>query len=212
MKNKSMKTMYVTVLSIVSSVLFMSFTGKERHSTQYTVDLTKSKLEWVAKKVTGQHNGIIQLSQGTLSDNHGRLSGDFVIDMQTIEVLDLEGKMKDKLTGHLKSDDFFGVNSFPTSSFVLKAIEPAQENNRVLVRGDLTIKGKSNPLTFEASMTRLDNIISFSGTAIVDRSKYDVKYGSESFFGELGDKAIYDDFEVRFTIVAVTSASNQSTH
>ncbi|HNT80894.1 MAG TPA: YceI family protein [Bacteroidia bacterium] len=207
-----MKRIFGILTILVFSVALMSFSGTKKHSDVYSVDVSKSKLEWLGKKVTGQHNGIILLKSGTLSDNHGRMSGSFDVDMNSIEVLDLEGKMKEKLTNHLKSDDFFGVSSFPSANFIVKAIEPATENNRVLIRGELTIKGKTNPLDFEAALTRIDNVLSFSGVAIIDRSKYDVKYGSTSFFGDLGDKAIYDNFEVRFTIVASKTTSHPNKH
>ncbi|MEP0305210.1 MAG: YceI family protein, partial [Maribacter dokdonensis] len=98
---------------------------------------------------------------------------------------------KEKLEGHLKSADFFGVESNPTSKLVFTSVKPMNDNSYT-VTGDLTIKGITKPVTLVVSM--FEN--KASATLKIDRTKYDIKYGSGSFFDNLGDKAIYDDFDL----------------
>ena len=120
------------------------------------------------------------------------VGGEFVVDMTSIVVTDLEaGKGKEKLEGHLKSADFFGVESNPTSKLVFTSVKPMNDNSYT-VTGDLTIKGITKPVTLVVSM--FEN--KASATLKIDRTKYDIKYGSGSFFDNLGDKAIYDDFDL----------------
>lgn len=156
------------------------------------VNVEKSKVTWKGYKVTGSHEGTIALKSGFLIMDGNKLTGgEFVVDMPTINVTDLEGDSKGKLEGHLKSGDFFGTESNTTSKLVFNSITPLNKNSYT-VKGDLTIKGISKPITFVISM--------FEGKATatmkVDRTKYDIKYGSGSFFDDLGDKAIYDEFDL----------------
>ncbi len=161
-------------------------------------NVEKSELKWLGKKVTGQHNGKIKLADGvlTISDNK-IVSGTFNIDMKSITNDDLaDAGWNAKLVGHLKSDDFFGVEKFPIATLVLTESK-AFVNNQVEVMGKLTIKGITNPVTF--NVTRNGN--SFTAKISVDRSKYDVRYGSGSFFENLGDKAIDDIFTLDVVLV-----------
>src|SRR4030095_837740 len=118
------------------------------HVNTYVVDLNASHVEWVAEKVTGKHNGTIALSEGSVQNNHGQFDGKFVMDMKTITVTDLPADKKGKLEGHLKSDDFFSVEKFPTSTFELKSITPLTDvkegEPNFNVTGKMTIKGKTN--------------------------------------------------------------------
>ena len=111
--------------------------------------------------------------------------------MSTINTTDLDGSMKGKLEGHLKSDDFFGVSNHPTAKLVFNEVE-ASGKNAYNVIGDLTIKGKTNPVNFTMSIYGNKATASLK----IDRTKYDVKYGSTSFFDNLKDKAIYDEFDL----------------
>lgn len=162
------------------------------------VDLTKSTIVWDASKVTGSHQGTVNLKSADLKFDGAKLvSGQFEIDMTSITVTDLTGKMKDNLTGHLKSDDFFSVEKFNTSKFVITKAKQVK-GKEYEVTGDLTIKGITHPVTFTATVTP---DVSASAKIKVDRTKYDVKYGSGKFFDNLGDKAIYDDFELTVNLV-----------
>lgn len=157
------------------------------------VKVSESKVTWKGYKVTGSHDGNINLKSGHLEMKGKKLvGGEFVVDMTSIVVTDLEaGKGKEKLEGHLKSADFFGVESNPTSKLVFTSVKPMNDNSYT-VTGDLTIKGITKPVTLVVSM--FEN--KASATLKIDRTKYDIKYGSGSFFDNLGDKAIYDDFDL----------------
>lgn len=173
-------------------------------STQATlkVDAAASKIEWVGKKVTGQHNGTINLKEGSLDVENGVLKGgSFTVDMTSLVSLDLTGEWKGKLEGHLKSDDFFGVATYPTSTFVTTKVVP-QGPGKYKVIGNITIKGKTQEIQFPATLEEKDGNYVGVASLIIDRSKFDVKYGSGSFFDDLGDKTIYDDFELTVTLVA----------
>jgi polyisoprenoid-binding protein YceI len=157
------------------------------------VDIAKSKITWVGKKVTGQHTGTITLRSGTLDFNNNALSGGmFEMDMTTISCTDLTGEYAGKLVGHLKSDDFFGVEKHKTASFKITKVMPGSKANSYRVEGNMTIKGITAPVSFEAM---LENGKA-TAKIVIDRTKYDIKYGSGSFFDNLGDKAIDNNFEL----------------
>jgi len=189
----------------------MSFTKKTIHSDVYKVDRSISSLEWYAEKVSGKHNGTIKISNGEISDTHGNYTGNFEIDMSTIEDKDLENPAyKSKLENHLKSPDFFDAAKFPTSKFVLTSVSllPAPKDGLThSVKGLLTIKDKTNEITFDAAIKMEGDKIFATGSAVVDRSKFDIKYGSKTFFADIGDKMIYDDFTLKFNVVAIKQAA-----
>lgn len=157
------------------------------------VKVSESKVTWKGYKVTGSHDGTIDLKSGFLMMEGKNLTGgEFVIDMTSIACSDLAaGKGKEKLEGHLKSDDFFGVEKHSTAKLVIKSSENFNKNSYT-VKGDLTIKGITKPVTLVISM--FEN--KATATMKVDRSKFDVRYGSGSFFDDLGDKTIYDEFDL----------------
>ena len=156
------------------------------------VKTAESTVTWKGYKVTGSHTGTINLQSGSLSfDNDKLTGGEFVVDMTSLISTDLEGEYKGKLEGHLKSDDFFGVESHPTSKLVFTNVT-ATGKNSYEVTGDLTIKGITKAVTFDVSIYGSKA----TATMKVDRSEYDVRYGSGSFFDNLGDKTIYDEFDL----------------
>jgi polyisoprenoid-binding protein YceI len=155
-----------------------------------------SKLEWLGEKVTGEHSGTINLQSGYINWKDNRIvSGEFDIDMTSIK--DKDGNAR--LETHLKSDDFFGVEKFPVSKLVIKESTPFEKGTAV-VKGDLTIKGVTWPVEFKASMQKKDTGVWFYANITIDRTKYNVRYGSGSFFDNLGDKTIYDDFKLKVTL------------
>lgn len=162
--------------------------------------IAKSEIKWVGKKVTGSHDGTIELKEGHLVKNDAGefTGGTFVIDMQSIKVADITDPEKNaKLEGHLKSNDFFGVEAYPTAKLDLTSVKKdADESYKVI--GNLTIKGITHPVEFKANV----NGSTFMSKIKVDRTKYNVKYGSGKFFQNLGDKLIYDDFELDVTLTA----------
>ena len=162
--------------------------------------MEKSSLTWVGKKLTGSHNGSIALQSGNLIFDGKKLNGgNFVINMATIKDAD----KSDRLEGHLKADDFFGVDKFATSTFTVKKVTPAAGNN-VNVSGDLTIKGVTNPITFPATLTWNSDgsVTAAADKIIVDRTKYGIKFRSKGMFPDVGDKMIYDEFELGIKLVA----------
>ncbi len=176
------------------------------HSEVFKVDTKASTIEWTGEKVTGKHTGTIAISSGEIVNNHGNLGGKFVIDMTSITVTDLKDEKKGKLEGHLKSDDFFGVQKFPTSTFEITAVNPktgvTEGAPNFDIKGNLTIKGITKEITFPAKIKFGDGKMMTEGELKVDRSKFDVRYGSKSFFEDIGDKAIYDEFTLKLNVVA----------
>jgi len=186
MKN-SIKNFAVVVLIALVTFSFTTINKEEKE-----LKIKKSSVVWKGYKVTGSHTGTIALESGSLLFSEEKLvGGSFSIDMTTINSTDLEGEYKGKLEGHLKSDDFFGVEKNPTATLVFKKVK-ATGKNSYNVTGDLTIKGITKQVTFNFSVYGSKAI----ATLKVDRTKYGVKYGSTSFFDGLKDKAIYDEFDL----------------
>ena len=184
-----------TVTLLIAALLVLS--GAAIAQTKYTVNVDKSNLEWLGEKVTGQHNGTINLKSGELMVDGESISGTFIVDMTSIKNLDLpvEGDYgQARLEGHLKSDDFFGVANHPTATFKVTKVLPYKAR-------ELTIKGITHPISFPALVEFSEEGFTATGTAVIDRSKYNVKYNSGSFFSGLGDKLIYDDFYLTLNLV-----------
>lgn len=163
-----------------------------------TIYPTKSIIMWEGKKVTGKHEGTINLSSGTLVFKKDKLKGgEMVVDMTTINTTDLTGGKKDDLDKHLKNDDFFGVDKHPTAKLVFTKIK-SLKNNAYKITADLTIKGITKPVTFDL---KVDNANTAIANVVIDRTLYDIKYGSGSFFDNLGDKAIDNNFTLSVKLV-----------
>lgn len=166
----------------------------------------QSNLEWTAKKVTGSHNGTVSIINGELITDKGNLTGGkFEVDFSSIKVLDLQdAEMNAKLTGHLKSEDFFSVEKFPVGKFVITSISPLSDGsgNNYIINGDLTIKGISKNISFPALVSTSDNGITAKADFKIDRTLWDIKYRSGKFFPDLGDKMIDDEFNIKLSIAA----------
>ncbi|MDO8927902.1 MAG: YceI family protein [Bacteroidota bacterium] len=195
MKSVNLKSLgvFVLALTLTTSV----FAGSQK------VDAAKSSVKWLGKKVTGEHSGVISVKEGNLVVSNGKVTGGkVVIDMQSLTVEDIkDAETNAKLVGHLKSDDFFSVASNPTSELVVSKVE-SNGNNHTFT-GNLTIKGITNPVTFTTTSSKDGKSTVYNGKLTIDRTKYNVRYGSNSFFDNLGDKAIYDDFTLDFSLVLV---------
>ena len=190
------------ILSILTATaIFFSF--KSAAPENFLVDTKASSIEWTAGKVGCNHNGTIQLASGSLSFVGKNLkSGSFGIDMNTIAISDLKGNSNQNLLNHLKGDDFFSVAKNPASTFAITKVSPAG-TDRVNITGNLTIKGITNEISFPASVKRAKNTVAAVAKGVkVDRTKYDIKYRSKNFFGDIGDKAIDDEFELSINLVA----------
>lgn len=190
---------------IVALVIGGLITFSSQAATDLKVDTKKSKLEWLAKKVTGQHNGEVAIESGTLSvENDALVSGDFTINMTTISVIDIENAdYNQKLKDHLNSPDFFNTGEFPEAKFsITSAKKVSTDKGNYEITGNLTIKGITNSVTFPANVEISKNKIKAVATITFDRAKFDVRYGSGSFFDNLGDKTIYDDVEMTVSLEA----------
>lgn len=183
-------------INLLLAILLIGFTAVAQ---QFTVNTSESELKWTGKKVTGEHWGFIKLKDGTLTLKDDKtIAGIFHIDMSSINCKDLEdAEWNGKLVGHLKSDDFFGVENFPIATLTITKSSSLIEN-AADVTGDLSIKGITHPVTFKVIKTETG----YSSSINIDRTKYDIRYGSGKFFDSLGDNMIYDDFvlDVKITI------------
>lgn len=165
----------------------------------YVLDTTKSTITWEGKKATGAHNGTLLFKSGTLGFSGKALTqGGFVVDMTSLK--DADGSAG--LEKHLKADDFFGTEKFPASAFIIKKV--TGKGTDVTITGDITIKGKTQSITFPAKLTwNADNTVTAVADKItIDRTKFGIQYSSKSVFPSIGDKFIYDDFTIGVKIVA----------
>jgi polyisoprenoid-binding protein YceI len=185
--NKSLKIGLALIIAF-ASFAFTSIINKE-------VKITESTIKWKGYKVTGEHFGTINLKEGMLSFEGSKLNGgNVVIDMNSIKVTDIQGEYANKLEGHLKNDDFFGTSKFPTAS--LKFTNVSGHGSDYSITADMTIKGITSPVKFDM---KVENNTATAKLKI-DRTKYDIKYGSASFFDDLKDKAISDEFDIDVAI------------
>lgn len=182
---------------VFAAVLLLS--GNVLFAQKVEVNTGQSSVKWLGKKIGGKHDGNIQLSSGYLElEGDKILAGSFVVDMTSITNNDLKDDSNQKLVGHLKSDDFFGVEKYPTATFDLRQSSNFS-NGKATVSGEITIKGKKENISFEVERSGKE----YSATVDIDRSKFDVRYGSKKFFDNLGDSAINDIFTLDITLVVL---------
>jgi polyisoprenoid-binding protein YceI len=171
---------------------------------KFVVNPQQTVLTWNAKKVTGEHSGVVPVTGGTIDLANGAVKGgNFSINLSNLQVTDIkDAGTNAKLVGHLKSDDFFGTAKHPNANFVLTGITPGKQAGSYTVKGNLTIKGITKPIEFPAAILVSGNTLKASADILVDRTQYDIRYGSKSFFESIGDKAIYDEFTLNLQLVA----------
>jgi polyisoprenoid-binding protein YceI len=188
-------------------------TAQTEGTTRYMANIQESKIEWSSEKklVEWKHNGTVQIQSGeivrTMEKDVVKISGRIIVDMGTLINLD-GGKPNEALIKHLKSPDFFDVEKYPTATLAFTAMpDPAAAVEKGFIgwkaEGQMTIKGKTNPITFTAVSTEnTDAIIMATSSLTINRAQYEVKFGSESFFKNLGDKVIKDEIPLKVTIYA----------
>lgn len=166
-------------------------------------DISKSSIEWVGRKVTGAHNGTIDIKKGSLSFSNNLLtSGQFTIDIPSIKILDVTDPATNaQFAGHLASADFFSTAHYPEAQFTFTLAEP-RENGSYHITGDLTIKGITHPVSFDAQVQHQGNEVAATGKITLDRTKYDMKFRSGNFFKDLGDTLIYNNFDLTINLTA----------
>ena len=184
------------ILSLALSILTLISFATKPHTDNVRVDAKSSTVKWIGSKVASAHEGTINILKGTLNIDHGTLvGGQFSIDMNSINNTDIESEeYSAKLEGHLKDEDFFNVEEFPTATItIIKAVKGTENNYSIIA--NLTIKGITHPITFDANVNV--NGINFLATAKIkiDRTKWGIEYKSGNFFKDLGDNIILDEIE-----------------
>ncbi len=157
------------------------------------IDLKKSHVQWTGSKITGsKHTGKLLFKSGEVSTKNNKLmSGNFVIDINTFSVEDISGESAKKFVGHMISADFFEASKYPTASLKITEVKGNT------AKGLMTMKGKSSPVSFNYKLS--DNLM--SGNFEIDRTKFNMAYGSKSFFKNLGDKVINDKVQLSFKVM-----------
>ncbi|MAZ31441.1 MAG: lipid-binding protein [Flavobacteriales bacterium] len=180
----------------ITSILFFSLFYLNHICAQDTLSISmdSSTLGWIGEKVTGQHSGNINVQSAFLViDNNKLVGGEFDIDMQSIKCTDIENPTYAlKLENHLKDDDFFAVDKYPVANF--KITNVIFDSNTYMISGVIIIRDIPQEISFPASFHNHGDVFHADATLKIDRTKHDIKYGSGSFFEELGDRMIYNDF------------------
>jgi hypothetical protein len=165
---------------------------------KFEIVSSQSNIEWVGRKVTDAHNGTVAIKAGSLTLTDGKLiGGQFIIDTTSIKVLDVTDPATNaQFAGHLASDDFFASEKYPEAALEITSVSGNH------VDGNLTIKGITNPIGFDAAVNINDDTLVASGKLVIDRTKYEMKFRSGNFFKDLGDTLIYNNFELNVGIIA----------
>jgi polyisoprenoid-binding protein YceI len=170
----------------------------------FKIDTGKSSIEWVGKKVTGAHNGTVNIADGLLTLNDGKLTGGrFTIDTTSIRILDITDlNTNAQFAGHLASEDFFGIEKYPTATLEITSV--SQGSSAIYhVAGNLAIKGISHPIEFDAEVSDIQgDTLQASGKLVIDRTKYGMRFRSGNFFKDLGDTLIFNDFTLNVLLTA----------
>jgi len=189
-----MKTIYF----VIASMILLS--GNLMFAQKLEVNTKASSVEWMGKKIGRQHVGNILLKSGYLELNNDKIvAGNFVVDMTSITNTDMENEeYSQKLVGHLKSDAFFGAGQYPTAIF--KVTQSSEfRNGKATVTGEISIKEITESISFEVTRAGKE----YSAKIEIDRAKFDVRYDSNSFFDNLGDKAIDDIFTLNIKLAVI---------
>jgi polyisoprenoid-binding protein YceI len=182
-----MKTTMKTLVLLAIILVGTAFTTNPIEKKE----IKEGTITWTGKKILGSHTGTIDLKSGYLEMEGDNLTGGmFEVDMTSIKNTDMEGGSKEKLEGHLKSEDFFNVAEFQTATMTIKGAR--KEGNVYNVMGDFTIKGITETVNFKIEMGETGA----RATVVIDRTKYGIKYGSGDFFDDLGDKSISNNFDL----------------
>jgi len=174
----------------------------------YAVNTDDSVIGWTGRNANGKHHGTLKLSKGEIQVRKGAIQGTFEIDMTTIKNKDLEGDpLQPVLIAHLLSDDFFFVKMFPKASFILDAARvvesPTLSSPNFEVQGTLELRGVKADIRFPATVNRReDGSVSIEAHFDMDRTRWNVLYGSSRFFEHLGMHLVYDLITIELRISA----------
>jgi polyisoprenoid-binding protein YceI len=179
------------------AILFLGAFSTIAQNTTKAVKTSTSVVNWKGYKVTGKHEGVVAVKSGNLIFAGDVLKGgEFTIDMASLSATDLTGKGKESLEGHLKSDDFFGTAKYPEAKFVITKVVSRGKPGEYKIVGNLTIKTTTKEIKFDATTNGANAIAAIK----IDRSDFDIKFGSGSFMENLGDKTIYDEFDMNVNL------------
>jgi polyisoprenoid-binding protein YceI len=169
----------------------------------FKVNKENSTIDWIGRKVTGAHNGTIDVKEGSFTfKDEKSISGKFIIDTRSIKILDIEdAETNAQFANHLASDDFFNSEQFPEAYFEITHTEPGDEN-LYYMKGDLTIKGITHPIDTSLQIVKTDNTAVLDTKIVIDRTKFNIKFRSSNFFTNLGDTLIYNNFDLNIHLVA----------
>lgn len=199
------------ILTTFAAFLFVatSFAGNgDKDNLALNINAQESTIFWTGKKVTGVHTGTLKFTDGKVTVENGVPSKvNMTMDMQSIKVTDIQDpEYNAKLTGHLNSPDFFSTEQHPEGIFETTSIVPIEgakdRQANYIVKGNLTLKGITHEIEFPSFIAIKNNRMVANGKITIDRSKWDIRYGSGSFFDGLGDKMIYDEIEMNFVLSA----------
>lgn len=185
------------LISILTA-LMMTFSANAVVSAKllqsFKLDKNTGVVNWKGRKFTGEHLGTLKVKSGNLVfDKETLVQGKVVVDMNSINCTDIKDpEYNTKLIRHLKSDDFFSTQKHPYAMIDIKSALPAKGGG-FEVHGNLTIKGITRPITFNAAIKHENKFITVASNIVFDRTKYDIRYKSKKFFNSIGDKFIYDD-------------------
>lgn len=193
----------IFAIGIIPVLMLLAFVNNTKEIVVDNSKIIESTIEWKAYKVTGSHFGNVDMKSGNLKfDDEGTLvGGEITIDMNSMTTNDLSGTYATKLMNHLKSDDFFSVADFPIASLKITDVVVKEELGTYALTADMTIKGKMNAIKFEAKVFEENGKKVAKAELKINRANYDVKYGSKSFFKDIGDKMIYDEFDLNVKFV-----------
>ncbi len=196
-----MKTL-ITMMLAFATILATAAQDKPM-TTSYKIDNAASTVGWEAKKVVGGHSGNVSIKDGTITLTGEIITaGEINVDMNSITVSDIpaDNEYNAKLVGHLKSPDFFNIEKFPGAKLVIKSSEKTKTGLKI--KGDLTFIGKTNAIEFDAVVSNVKGVYTAKSNVVLDRTKWDLKYGSTDFFKGLGDKAINNEFTLAINLSA----------
>ncbi|WPU67129.1 YceI family protein [Peredibacter starrii] len=192
-----------TLLAVALAFSATAYAQNKPMTQTYNVDSAATKIVYVGKKVTGQHTGNVTAKSGNLTFLGEQITGgEVVVDMNSLTSTDITDKDTNaKYLGHMKSADFFDTAKYPEAKLVIKNSKKTDKG--LEVTGDLTMIGKTNPITFLVTdLKKTDAGVTGKSNVTINRTKWGLVYGSGSFIKGLGDKAINDEFTLAIDLSA----------
>lgn len=175
----------------------------------FKIDPERSIVRWIGRNLLNQHNGTIPLKNATIALDKDRLiSGSASLDMNRITCDDIEdAPISQMLIDHLRTDDFFLVDTYPTADFDLISVTPIESapsgSPNYNVSGTFTLRGKTQPPHFPATLGVNNEVIAFQAQFDFDRVLWGSKYGSGKIYEALGKHVVNDRISISFQLIAL---------